>query len=217
LSPLFPLSKAQRQSSLSFPSSASSLRGCRAVHPWPCLLLLMLAQSVTSVEAQRKVEAPIRTPITLSDLLALEPVRRLKAQIGGLNPLCRLSPAQGDDHRSLISSQSWPQRWLGNGEVRIGGTITNFGRLLSSARATSASCLQLTPPEDAGLDCLPRCRVPPLPVCALTGEWKDVSSNMILGHSLHRQPRAGISVSLEVPQSGSSCHHALAPAYSNAQ
>src|SRR5215212_2327872 len=61
----------------------------------------------------------------------------------------------------------------------------------------------------------PSC-VPPLPIHALTREWKDVGPNMILSQSLHRQLRVWISVSLEVLQPGSSCHHALAPTYSDA-
>ena len=39
---------------------------------------------------------------------------------------------------------------------------------------------------------------------------------MILSQNLHRQPRAWVSVSLEVLQPGSSRHHALAPSYSDA-
>ncbi len=77
-------------------------------------------------------------------------------------------------------------------------SVLRFGRLLSGARAVSASCLHLTPPKDVRLNCLPRCPVPPLAAYALTREWKDVCSNMILSQSLDRQPRAWISVSYEV-------------------
>jgi hypothetical protein len=108
-------------------------------------------------------------------------------------------------------------QWSHRGQIRIsGGGHSRFGRLLSRARAVSASCLYLTPPKDADLDGLPRCRVPPLPVYVLTREWKDVGSNMILSQSLHRQTRAWISVGLEILQTSSSCHHALVPSYSDA-
>ena len=93
---------------------------------------------------------------------------------------------------------------------------SRFGRLLSRARAVSAFCLHLTPPKDAGLDGLPGCPVPPLPVYVLTREWKDVCADVILCQNLHWQPRAWISFSPEVLQTGRSCHHPLAPIYSDA-
>jgi hypothetical protein len=68
----------------------------------------------------------------------------------------------------------------------IRSSVLRFGRLLSGGRAASASCLHLTPPKDVRLYCLPRCTIPPLAVYALTREWKDVGSNMILSQNLHR-------------------------------
>jgi hypothetical protein len=93
----------------------------------------------------------------------------------------------------------------------IRSSVLRFGRLLSGGRAASASCLHLTPPKDVRLNCFPRCPVPPLAVYALTREWKDVGSNMILSQSLHGQPRVWISISYEVLQTSISCHHALVP------
>lgn len=98
----------------------------------------------------------------------------------------------------------------------VNSSVSGFGWLPSGALAVSASCLHLTPAKDVRLNCLPCCPVPPLAVYALTREWKDVCSNMILSQSLDRQPRAWISVSYEVLQTSISCHHALAPIYSDA-
>ena len=77
-------------------------------------------------------------------------------------------------------------QWSHRGQIRIsGGGHSRFGRLLSRARAVSASCPYRAPPKDAGLDDLPGYRVSPLPVYVLTREWKDVGPNMIFGQSLH--------------------------------
>ena len=70
-------------------------------------------------------------------------------------------------------------------------------QLLSRAHTTSTARPKLTPPNDAGLDRLPRCPIPPLPTDALTREWKDVGPNMIFGQSLHLQLGAWVSVSYE--------------------
>jgi hypothetical protein len=90
------------------------------------------------------------------------------------------------------------QNWLPHCLQEIGSSVSCFGRLLSGAYSVSATCLHLTPPKDVGLNCLPRCPVPPRAVYALTGEWKNVGSNVILSQSLHRQAGIWISVSYEV-------------------
>jgi hypothetical protein len=70
-------------------------------------------------------------------------------------------------------------------------------QLLSRAHTTSTARPKLTPPNDAGLDRLPRCPIPPLPTDALTREWKDVGPNMIFGQSLYLKTSAWIFIGHE--------------------
>jgi hypothetical protein len=81
--------------------------------------------------------------------------------------------------------------------LQEGWSFSLFRQLLSRVHATPTARPKLTPANDLGLDCLPRCPVPPLRATTFTGEWKDISPNVIFGQSLHLKPRAWMPVGYE--------------------